>query len=106
MEQRSTDRRGLGSMEFEADMRPNRTWGRGRTGRGRGVLVALALAVASSVAMPAEADDYDPKDAGHPLRIVAYVLHPVGVVFDYLVMRPAHWLGSQEPLKTFFGHED
>ena len=44
--------------------------------------------------------------AGHPLRIVAYVLHPVGVLFDYLIFRPAHWIGSKEPMKTIFGHTD
>jgi hypothetical protein len=30
----------------------------------------------------------------------------VGVLLDYLVMRPAHWLGHREPFKTLFGHED
>ena len=38
-------------------------------------------------------------------RIVAYILHPVGVLIDYLVLRPAHWLGSHEPFSTIFGHE-
>ena len=52
------------------------------------------------------ADEYDEDSAGHPLRIVAYVLHPVGVAIDYLVLRPAHWLVSHEPMKTLFGHED
>jgi hypothetical protein len=66
------------------------------------VLAALLL-VASS---PVLADDYDSTEAGHPLRIVAYVLHPVGVMLDYLLMRPAHWLVTHEPLKTVFGHED
>jgi len=59
-----------------------------------------------SVATPALADEYDEKTAGHPLRLIAYVLHPVGVAIDYLLIRPAHWLVSQEPMKTVFGHED
>ena len=68
---------------------------------------ALALAmIAIASATPSLADDYDKKASGHPLRIIAYVLHPVGVAIDYLVLRPAHWLGSREPLKTIFGHED
>lgn len=68
---------------------------------------ALALAmIAIAAASPARADDYDEKSSGHPLRIIAYVLHPVGVAIDYLLLRPAHWLGSHEPLKTIFGHED
>jgi len=66
-------------------------------------LLALGLLAAAG---PAAADDYDPQYAGHPLRIIAYVLHPVGVMFDYLLLRPAHWLGSREPLKTIFGHTD
>ena len=57
-------------------------------------------------ALPAAADEYDSKRAGHPLRIVAYVLHPVGVLIDFILLRPAHWLGSQEPLRTIFGHEE
>ena len=68
---------------------------------------ALALAmIAIASASPSRADDYDKKASGHPLRIIAYVLHPVGVAIDYLLLRPAHWLGSHEPLKTIFGHED
>jgi hypothetical protein len=49
---------------------------------------------------------YDPDRAGHPLRIVAYVLHPVGVILDYALYRPAYWLGSHEPLRTLFGRDD
>jgi hypothetical protein len=69
----------------------------------------LALVIASSVSLmaaPALADKYDPESAGHPLRIVAYVLHPVGVALDWLIFRPAHWIGSKPPLNTIFGHED
>ncbi len=40
------------------------------------------------------------------MRIVAYVVHPVGVALDVLIMRPAHWLVSFEPFKTLFGHQD
>ncbi len=68
------------------------------------VLALGMIAVAS--ASPSRADDYDEKNSGHPLRIIAYVLHPVGVAIDYLLLRPAHWLGSREPMKTIFGHED
>ncbi len=84
--------------------------GRGRSRRlGRvrlqAALFALALGLSWTVSGVARADDYDPERAGHPLRIVAYVLHPVGVALDYLIFRPAHWLGSHEPLRTLFGHE-
>jgi hypothetical protein len=65
---------------------------------------SLVALIASAGA--ARADEYDPKRAGHPLRIVAYVLHPFGVAVDYLILRPAHWAGSHEPLRTIFGHTD
>jgi hypothetical protein len=68
-------------------------------------LVAAALVAAGLlVALPAAADEYNPRRAGHPLRIIAYGLHPFGVAIDYLVMRPAHWLGHLEPVRTIFGH--
>jgi hypothetical protein len=46
---------------------------------------------------------YDPLRSGHPLRVIAYMLHPVGVVADTLIFHPAWWLGTHEPLRTLFG---
>jgi hypothetical protein len=66
----------------------------------------LAFALLALAAPSGAADDYDPKEAGHPLRIAAYVLHPVGVILDTLIFRPAYWLGSHEPLRTLFGRTD
>ncbi len=66
---------------------------------------ALLLAAALVVTATARADDYDPRTAGHPVRIAAYVLHPVGVLLDYLIFRPAHWIGHREPIRTVVGHE-
>ncbi len=71
---------------------------------GRLGILVLALALAAPV--PALADAYDPREAGNPVRVAAYLLHPVGVLLDYLIFRPVHWIGSLEPLKTIFGHED
>jgi hypothetical protein len=70
--------------------------------RGLGVTLAALILLSAS---PALADRYEPTVAGHPLRIVAYILHPVGVMVDYLVLRPMHWIGEQEPFVTLFGHE-
>jgi hypothetical protein len=75
-----------------------------------GRITRRALASAAAVgflafAAPAGADDYDPQYAGHPLRILAYVVHPIGVAIDYLILRPCHWVGSHEPFTTIFGHE-
>ena len=71
----------------------------------RGILLAGLAALWLAVPGAALADDYDPQRAGHPLRIAAYVLHPVGVAVDWLVLRPAHWLGSQPVLRSLFGHD-
>jgi hypothetical protein len=62
--------------------------------------------VAFAFAAPAAADEYDPQYAGHPLRVIAYVAHPVGVALDLLIFRPAHWIGSYEPIALLFGHEE
>jgi hypothetical protein len=69
------------------------------------LVAALGLAAMLAIASPAAADRYEPREAGHPLRIVAYILHPVGVLIDTLIFRPAHWIGSFEPLATLFGHQ-
>ena len=68
-------------------------------------IAVLALGVTFAAA-PALADEYDSERAGHPLRVIAYAVHPVGVAFDYLLLRPAHWIGSQEPFRTIFGHTE
>ncbi len=65
------------------------------------LLVLFALLTAAPVA----ADTYDRHEAGHPLRIAAYVLHPVGVMLDWLLFRPAHWVVSHESMAYLFGHE-
>jgi hypothetical protein len=69
-------------------------------------LAALSLlACLAFAAAPATADEYDAHRAGHPLRVVAYVLHPIGVGLDYLLFRPAHWVGSLPVVRTIFGHD-
>jgi hypothetical protein len=72
----------------------------------RGWLAALSMAFVMVLANPVAADEYDEENAGHPLRLIAYILHPVGVIIDYVLMRPGHWLVSTEPMKTLFGHVD
>ena len=51
-------------------------------------------------------DTHDPNAAAHPLHIVAYALHPVGVALDWIVVRPAVWVVRHEPFRTIFGYED
>ena len=78
-----------------------------RFGNVRKRLLACALGLFLLLAtLPAAADEYEEEHAGHPLRIVAYVVHPIGVILDYVLLRPFHWIGSHEPFKTLFGHRD
>jgi hypothetical protein len=67
------------------------------------ISAAFGLALALTAA-PARADEHDPQRAGHPLRILAYAVHPVGVIVDTLIFRPAHWVVHREPFRTLFGH--
>lgn len=72
----------------------------------RSLAAALTVAFALTTALPALADEYDDERSGHPLRIVAYLVHPIGVFLDYLIFRPFHWVGNHEPFSTIFGHEE
>jgi hypothetical protein len=72
----------------------------------RRLLAGLAFCLlAVTLASAAAADEYDARRAGHPLRIVAYLVHPFGVALDYLIFRPAHWAGSQPAMALIFGHD-
>ena len=69
-------------------------------------LVAVAGILTFTATMgEAEAERYDPKKAGNPIRISAYILHPVGVLIDYGLMRPCFWVVQREPFSTIFGYE-
>ncbi len=72
------------------------------------VLVAFVLAAGLALGAPghAVANDYNEHKAGHPLRIAGYALHPVGVILDRLIFRPAWWLGGFEPIRTLVGREE
>lgn len=88
--------------------RPRRASTRRRAGPllGAASSLAVALCVTTVTTAPAMAEEYEPSNAGHPLRIAAYVVHPVGVIYDYLLLRPAFWVGSHQPFRTLFGRTD
>ena len=70
----------------------------------RAVLMILtALALLATSPAHAESDGYEEDQAGHPLRIAAYALHPVGVLLDRVIFRPAWHLGQKEPAATWVG---
>ena len=66
-------------------MRRKNTHGTSRN-RAKRWLSAMLCAVAMLTASPVLADEYDEDSAGHPLRLIAYVLYPVGVAIDYLII--------------------
>lgn len=72
------------------------------------IMVAAAVALIGSAKLsfafaPAGADDYDDSQA-HPLRIAAYLIHPIGFTLEWLVTRPFHELVAQPDLAPVFGH--
>jgi hypothetical protein len=75
------------------------------TSRRRSCAALLLAALLLASASPATADEYDARRAGHPLRVVAYALHPIGVALDWMLFRPAHWVVHQPVLSHVFGHD-
>ena len=63
------------------------------------LLLTLALAAPALV----QASEYRTQRAGHPLRIAAYLLHPVGYLIDRLVFYPAWYIGQSEWVGPLFG---
>ena len=68
-------------------------------------VVVLTCILGLMVPTLARAERYRSQRAGHPLRIAAYVLHPVGVILDTLIFKPAWSLAQYEPLRTLVGME-
>ena len=68
------------------------------------MMLAAAVALVGMMnAAPAVADEYDDLQA-HPLRVLAYLIHPVGFTAEWLLTRPFHELVSQPDLEPVFGH--
>ncbi len=68
-------------------------------------VILLACLLALMVPTLASAARYRSHRAGNPIRIAAYVLHPVGVILETLIFRPAWSLAQYEPLRTLVGME-
>jgi outer membrane protein OmpA-like peptidoglycan-associated protein len=68
------------------------------------VLLAFFMTFAAAGSAFAAPDEYDDSQS-HPLRIVAYLLHPAAFLVEWTVFRPFHYLVSAtEPQEAFFGH--
>ena len=68
------------------------------------VLVAALMLLTTASGATAAADDYDDSQS-HPLRLLAYVIHPVGYTLEWLITRPIHEFVGQRDLEPVFGHE-
>ena len=67
-----------------------------------GLFFGLTLAVNTAQAAPDEYDD----SQSNPLRIAAYLLHPLGWLTEWTITRPFHYLVSATaPQEAFFGHD-
>jgi len=65
-----------------------------------GFLLVFSLTAGQTLAR----DDYDDSQS-HPLRVLAYMAHPIGVVFETLIFRPFHAVVSATPETEYiFGH--
>ena len=70
------------------------------------IMVMVAVALLSSRTQPSfasGADDYDDSQT-NPLRLAAYLIHPIGYTLEWLVTRPFHELVAQPDLAPIFGH--
>ena len=70
------------------------------------VIVAGLLAMLLTIAArPAAAvpDDYD-ETQSHPLRVIAYLVNPVGYALEWVIFRPFHYVVSRPALEPVFGH--
>ena len=65
---------------------------------------AVAFALVLALAAPAAAVDAYDDGQTNPLRIAAYIIHPVAFLAEWLVARPFHRLVSQEDLEPISGH--
>ena len=70
---------------------------------GLGLGLGLMIAVVGTPASAEAHDAYDDSQS-HPLRLVAYLLNPVGFATEWLIMRPIHFAVSQPQLERVFCH--
>ena len=67
------------------------------------------LRAASGIDVPTLEDTvrlFEPKEAGHPLKVAAHVAHPAGYILYHGVARPVHWFMSLPGLRHVFGHTE
>jgi hypothetical protein len=69
------------------------------------LLIILAVLILSTFSTVSFGRDYKRGKDDNPVRILAYVVHPVGMAAEYLITRPIHWVVKQTDLNKVFGSE-
>jgi len=70
----------------------------------RKLILSLALVMGLVAASDARAHDAYDDTQSHPLRLLAYLLHPAGFALEWAVTRPVHMLVSTPGVERVFGH--
>jgi hypothetical protein len=70
-----------------------------------GVLAVCVVLALVALSAPVSAHDYERNASDHPFRVIAHLIHPVGIGLEYGLMRPVHWVVSQPNLRIVFGHD-
>lgn len=65
------------------------------------LMIALLLALGST----AMAHRYQRSEDGNPLRLIGYIMHPIGVALEFAIFRPMHELASQPNWDIWLGHQ-
>jgi len=68
------------------------------------LIASLALVVGLVVGSDARAHDAYDDSQSHPLRLIAYAIHPAGFALEWALTRPIHFLVSTPGLDKVFGH--
>jgi hypothetical protein len=66
-------------------------------------MLVLGSVLLGAPALARAHDAYDDSES-HPLRLIAYAVHPIGWGLEWLVMRPIHFLVSTPQVEPVFGH--
>jgi len=68
-------------------------------------LVTSTLLLTSGVSATAATRDTYDDSITHPLRLAAYLVHPLAFATDWLIGRPFHYIISRPYLDKVFGYE-
>ena len=68
------------------------------------MIATLLFLTLASMPLSARAHDAYDDSESHPLRLIAYAVHPIGFALEWLIMRPIHFVASQPQIEPVSGH--